>query len=81
MQSQSHAFVKPHASTSRLRSLVNELEIHGCTLPLTQTEARIDFDLAECEARWLAAGGIEELFDRYADVAVHCPDLHGRLPA
>ena len=78
MQIQSHAFVKPHAPTSRLRSLIQELQAHGCQLPLTQRENRIDFDLSDCTLDWFAEGGIEALFDRYADVAVWCPDLHGR---
>lgn len=75
MQSLGHAFVKPHASTYRLRSLIKELKDHGCTLPLLQQESRIDFDLSECTLDWFADGGIDELFSRYTDVAVRCPDL------
>ena len=78
MQSRSHAFIRPHAPSVRLRSLIGELRDHGCRFPLTQRAGRLDFDLAECTLAWCADGGLEELFGRYADVALRCPDLHGR---
>ncbi|UCH24273.1 MAG: hypothetical protein JSV66_09960 [Trueperaceae bacterium] len=70
-----HAYVRPHASQRRLRSLVADLKSNGCRIPLNQRESCLDFDISQCELDWIAGGGVEELFNRYSDVVTLNPDF------
>ncbi|UCH24257.1 MAG: hypothetical protein JSV66_09880 [Trueperaceae bacterium] len=77
----SRAFIKPQAfrtrvSRRRFHSLIQELSTFGCQFPSAKQEIWIDFNIAECTLGWVAGGGIEELFRKYADVAVWSADFY-----